>query len=369
MVGKTLVAHLAEQNVDLSASVQTTVHTIGSTCARSGVLGGDQGHARALAHREDLRTGHRPRKWTYDGGPSAPTRPDRPWPLCPSRRLDKQATKTIKIRFEASQSVISIGDMDIDQFPTLKEWLGTKPFSWQYWSYNEDYDTLKNHLRSWEAEQWYSQAEKSDLIHFHDARLNASFEAWAQPYWTVDQAAALTFGKDPARISVQLVDDITSPSIFIWYFKNLIRMITDDQERSKLANPLRPKLYLSWAAVNEISYPDALNEIVLRIGDDAAQDYLWQYRSILTENILLQQKIKDLKSQSRKPSTEMSEPLNIRSRDRVKEAIRALWNGDPRGVKEKERKRKINEFLRKNGYSEVAGSTISRAIRELRLRR
>jgi hypothetical protein len=111
----------------------------------------------------------------------------------------------------------------------LAEWLSDIPFDWDYWNGIND-DTA---MREWygrnkaeflDAMDWLQEAEQFDSRHFHDKRFEVNFADWKRAYWSVEQATALTFGKDPIQVtSAYALQEGVGPTIFAHYYKGVSR--------------------------------------------------------------------------------------------------------------------------------------------------
>lgn len=102
---------------------------------------------------------------------------------------------------------------------------------------------------------------------FHNDDMDCDYDFWSGKfYWTVDEATALSFGKDPEKFKWNdepwgvkaLVDDST----FANYFSELREVILADQATGVLPEVLPPHLYLDWAGRRDVDVPHTLEEKV-----------------------------------------------------------------------------------------------------------
>ena len=263
----------------------------------------------------------------------------------------------------------------------LKEWLENFPFAWDYWKFNEDWDALRKWYgpgrdgadRFLDSKTWYDQATEYDASHFHADDFAADFNIWKQPFWTAEQATALTLGKDPNVINLDYINKCVEPSIFVWYFKHIRDRILQAQTDQELPSPIRARTYVEWAVTEGISFPSELEQIVPE-HDNSADDYLWLYKSAVRENERLAAKVDDLERElerKQEPSAVAPSPSPELShrRDAVMKAIKELWGGVATGVTEKQRNRAINSWLHKHGLSGVSDCTIRRSVHDMRRHR
>jgi len=138
--------------------------------------------------------------------------------------------------------------------------------SWNYWengSFWESYDVI---------------IERREKETFHGADKIADFDYWAKsPYWTADQAAALSFGKNPRHISHFEVEKAAPNLPFRERYLLLFDRISRAQVPPQLAKLILPRDYVTWAKHNDIDLPKALEEAVERHGlalDSSYEEYL-----------------------------------------------------------------------------------------------
>lgn len=126
---------------------------------------------------------------------------------------------------------------------------------WNYWMYDED-------------RKFIFDKDSIDRDNdFHNDDMDCDYDLWSGKfYWTVDEATALSFGKDPEKFKWNdepwgvkaLVDD----SPFATYFVQLRKVIMADQTVGLLPEFLPPHLYLDWAARRGVDIPHLLDEKV-----------------------------------------------------------------------------------------------------------
>jgi hypothetical protein len=183
----------------------------------------------------------------------------------------------------------------------LAEWLSDVPHDWNYWRYLEDFTALREWYGSNKAEfldavDWLEEAEQLDSRRFHCKRFEVKFADWKRAYWTVEQAAALTFGKDPNLVtSAYALQEGVGPSLFAYYYKGIRDRILNAQADGRLGEPIRPRVYIEWAREAGISFSDELEEAAPE-RDDAVEDYKWLYRLANEDNERLRQENQRLQS-------------------------------------------------------------------------
>jgi hypothetical protein len=91
----------------------------------------------------------------------------------------------------------------------------------------------------------------------------ANFEYWAKvPVWSLDEAVALSFGKNPDQVdweSIEIYRGVSSTAQDFW---NCRRLVLRYQAIGRLTDPTYPRDFLEWAQQTETAIPIALVEAV-----------------------------------------------------------------------------------------------------------
>jgi hypothetical protein len=123
------------------------------------------------------------------------------------------------------------------------------PKCWNYWEYNY-YRDLGEEAR-WDTDEW------------HSGELDADYRKWARRlYWSPDECAALTFGKDPHQVNWDVVE--RSIGHFAEYYAMLRQRILTAQGNKELPERIRPFEFFAWARQHEIDFPPELEKAVLK---------------------------------------------------------------------------------------------------------
>jgi len=100
---------------------------------------------------------------------------------------------------------------------------------------------------------------------FNEPEAVADFEYWAAcAAWTVEEAVALSFGKEPSVVNSEtIVKEVKSaPSPFARTFERQKRLVLRAIAAGDLADPLVPTTFLEWAHNNSLCLPPQLVEFV-----------------------------------------------------------------------------------------------------------
>lgn len=113
-------------------------------------------------------------------------------------------------------------------------------------------------LNSQEHEKERQEAERNLFYNLPEA--DADFNHWSKmAYWSIEEAIALSFGKNPKMVSWQALQEC--------YFKNTDFMIKYNEIRDialravkwkQLSDPIEPLSFIQWANKTGISVPDLL---------------------------------------------------------------------------------------------------------------
>lgn len=91
----------------------------------------------------------------------------------------------------------------------------------------------------------------------------ANFEYWAKvPVWSLDEAVALSFGKNPDQVDWESIDIYRDVSSIAQDFWNCRRIVHRYQAINRLSDPIYPRDFIEWAHQTETAIPIALVDAV-----------------------------------------------------------------------------------------------------------
>ena len=107
----------------------------------------------------------------------------------------------------------------------------------------------------------------------------ANFQHWAQAaYWTLEEATALAFGKEPWVVNLKSVSPHAGFSPFPANYVRLKDLVERAQEVGKLGDQVMPSDFIAWAKAAGIDYPPELETELIAQGQlvdwKAAHDQL-----------------------------------------------------------------------------------------------
>jgi hypothetical protein len=92
---------------------------------------------------------------------------------------------------------------------------------------------------------------------------NADFSHWSKAtYWTLDEAIALSFGKEPEVVKWENVQPLVGDSKFAFQYSRVRDLAHRAIAWKQLNDPVLPTFYLAWARRTEIAAPEELIRLV-----------------------------------------------------------------------------------------------------------
>ena len=134
---------------------------------------------------------------------------------------------------------------------------------------------------------------------FNQPPSNADYDHWCKAtYWTLDEAIALSFGKDPECVNWGKLKDYHSypPSPFVEKYRKTRDLAIRANNFNQLYDPILPSLFLAWARQAGIDIAPELIEGVEAQGVVIA-DWKDQYDNLQIQYDQLQQKFNSLAQQ------------------------------------------------------------------------
>jgi hypothetical protein len=92
--------------------------------------------------------------------------------------------------------------------------------------------------------------------------------------WTLEEAVALSLGRDPDRVSASTVEAFTNISAFASDYLKRRDLVRRALHAGVLVNPTSPGQFLTWMERNDFTAPDKLRETVNRCAEMASSGYV-----------------------------------------------------------------------------------------------
>lgn len=105
-----------------------------------------------------------------------------------------------------------------------------------------------------------AQAEQVEQMRFfHQPNSLANFEYWSRmSHWKLDEAVALTLGREPEFVNWKTIEPLVGVSPFAFEYKRLRELALRAVQWQKLFDPVLPGIYVSWTKEIDIPFPAAL---------------------------------------------------------------------------------------------------------------
>jgi hypothetical protein len=197
----------------------------------------------------------------------------------------------------------------------------------------------------WKANQQESLRQKEKMYFFNHQDVLADFDFWSKMTgWTLEQAIALSFGKDPRKVSWSKISAYEGISPFVKKYSELRQLALDALWWKRLYDPILPSLYIVWTEQNELSFPAELKELVIKRSGKLIN---WQeeHKKILELNIenvkIANETIETLKTKITELETKAAsfeeKPITTRERNTFLKIIGAMaidgYGYDPKASK------------------------------------
>jgi hypothetical protein len=136
---------------------------------------------------------------------------------------------------------------------------------------------------SWPSHNYWMYDERGDFIYKYEFDMidhpdcefleNTDYEdKWAkQQAWTVDQAAALSFGRSPDKVPFDYLNEMDGSSEFATILHDLRDRIQAALHDGSLPIVIPAKAFVEWAIKNDLPFPPGLEEQVKTFAEDATR--------------------------------------------------------------------------------------------------
>lgn len=125
---------------------------------------------------------------------------------------------------------------------------------------------------------------KQERERFYNQRYaNADFAHWAKAaHWTVDEAIALSFGKEPSVVTWKEIEKLKNETTFAKTFTKRRDLALRAVQSKKLGDNIPPPLFINWANELNIELPNVLIDEVAKISG-ATINWQEQYAKLKAE--------------------------------------------------------------------------------------
>lgn len=155
---------------------------------------------------------------------------------------------------------------------------------------------------------------------FHRREAAADFNFWSRAaYWTLDEAVALSLGKQPQTVNWKTIQPYLKVSPFAVEFEQRRMLATRAKDTNQLADSNLPGFFLAWANRNRMDVPTELVKAVEAHGHQVA-DWKTAYDEAQATNSTLRAELDALRralteGQRAPPAVHNEKPLITRERE------------------------------------------------------
>lgn len=134
---------------------------------------------------------------------------------------------------------------------------------------DEQFSVLYDEERRKSYEEFVARAEaKEKLLFFNSRAADADFDHWSRAaHWTLEEAVALSFGKDPNQVNWRSISTYEHASLFRKNYAQRLDLARRAVPWRKLFDPVLPGVFIGWARDNVIEFPDDLEALVRARGN------------------------------------------------------------------------------------------------------
>lgn len=137
-------------------------------------------------------------------------------------------------------------------------------------------------------------------------------------YWSLDEAIALSFSRDPEIVSWEKIAEFKQKSDFVKEYARLRDLALRALHTQKLSDPVIPFVYINWAISFDINLPDKLLFLLKIRSDWDGMDYAESWHEAY---IKLKHKYDELRPAHEKLHVEFDKQISIASKPESKRKI------------------------------------------------
>jgi hypothetical protein len=133
------------------------------------------------------------------------------------------------------------------------------------------------------AAQLRLEAEEKQRF-FNRPNAYADFVHWSKAaYWRLDEATALSFGRNPAIVNWEAIKGWVQASPFVAEYARVRDLVIRARDFKQLYEPVPPGFFIAWARRMDIAFPDKLEEQV-KVRGGNIMDWKTAYDTALEEH-------------------------------------------------------------------------------------
>jgi len=124
-------------------------------------------------------------------------------------------------------------------------------------------ETYSSELQLEELEEKTKLEEIEKQRFFNLPKAHVDIEHWGKAdYWTLDEATALSFGKEPEIVGWRVVEPYKNTSVFAKRYSKMRDLALRAKVCKELSDPVLPTIFIEWCELKEIEFCQELEKKV-----------------------------------------------------------------------------------------------------------
>ena len=207
------------------------------------------------------------------------------------------------------------------------------------------------------------QKEQEAELFYNKPFAQADYRHWSRaPYWTLDEAISLTFGKDPRIVAPDKFLEFSHQDGFVKKYLELNDIVNRARKMKLLTDPIQPSVYIIWAKQSGYEIPADLESAIV---NNAAHTTDWKLehdklKEVMAEKLrLTEARLHDIETEAAN-ATQCKDTRIEQLKAQLEEAT-----AKPLGTRERETLLKILIGMAVGGYGHDTKSSRSSTVSEI----
>lgn len=131
----------------------------------------------------------------------------------------------------------------------------------------EEREKVKSESEARKLERLEDLKQDDEKNFFNRPDQKADLQFWARfDFWTIDEAVALTFGRNPEVVNWNVVSPYSIGWPFPKEYERRPKLVKRGFESGDLTDLIKPADFLKWARTKQLGFPDELEALVTVFG-------------------------------------------------------------------------------------------------------
>jgi hypothetical protein len=227
---------------------------------------------------------------------------------------------------------------------------------------------LKSEQEKQYAEIIAKQNEEERKRFYNQPHAMADVSYWSRaPYWTVEEAVALAFGKNPQFVNWEKLDGSKAVSNFIQKYGQVRAFAVRACAMGQLSDPVIPNVFLHWMKKTGFPFPEDLEAAIIA-HSGALVDWKAQYDNLLevyqTHKSDWERTIQDSRESTQRAIAERDAARADLESERQR-AQEAAASEKPLGRRERESMLKLIAGMAMEGYRHNPAAARNETVKEI----